>query len=53
VDNIPNDGSAPYHLNFPEKTITWMEVIVIRTSPVTKSAGFSEIAVFKKAPGEE
>jgi len=53
VDNMPNDGSAPYHLNFPEKTITWMEVIVIRTSPSTKSAGFSEIAVFKKAPGEQ
>jgi hypothetical protein len=53
VDNLPNDGSTPYHLNFPEKTITWMEVIVTRTSPTTKSSGFSEIAVFKKAPGEE
>lgn len=29
-----------------------MEVIITKVSPTTKSAGFSEIAVFKKATGE-
>ncbi|TSA37567.1 MAG: hypothetical protein D4R65_00460 [Verrucomicrobiaceae bacterium] len=52
VDQLPNDGITPFKMNFPEKTITWMEVIITRVSPTTRSAGFSEIAVFKKAPGE-
>ncbi len=52
VDQLPNDGTMPFKLNFPEKTVTWMEVIITKVSPTTKNAGFSEIAVFKKAPGE-
>jgi len=52
VDQLPNDGTVPFKLSFPEKTITWMEVVITKVSPSTKSAGFSEIAVFKKAPGE-
>lgn len=52
VDQLPDDGVTPFKLNFPEKTITWMEINITRVSPSTKSAGFSEIAVFKKAPGE-
>ena len=52
VGQLPNDGITPYRLNFPEKTITWMEFNITRVSTTTKSAGFSEIAVFKKAPGE-
>jgi hypothetical protein len=52
VDQLPNDGITPFKLNFPEKIITWMEVVVTKVSPTTRSAGFSEIAVFKKAPGE-
>jgi len=52
VDQLPNDGTMPFKLNFPEKTITWMEIIITKVSPTTKNAGFSEIAVFKKAPGE-
>lgn len=52
VDQLPNDAVTPFKLNFPEKTITWMEINITRVSPATKSAGFSEIAVFKKAPGE-
>lgn len=49
---LPNDGQTPFKLNFPEKTITWMEVIVTRVGQKSLTAGFSEIAVFKKAPGE-
>ena len=52
VDQLPNDGNTPFKLNFPEKIITWMEIVVTRVSSSTKSAGFSEVAVFKKAPGE-
>jgi hypothetical protein len=52
VDQLPNDGITPFKLNFPEKIITWMEVVVTKVSPTTRSAGFSEIAVFKNAPGE-
>ena len=52
ADQLPNDGVTPFKLNFPEKIITWMEVIITRVSPGTRSAGFAEIAVFKKAPGE-
>ena len=47
VTQLPNDGSAPFKLNFPEKIITWMEIIVTKVSPTTNSIGFSEIAVFK------
>ncbi|MCF7863705.1 MAG: hypothetical protein K9L89_02815 [Kiritimatiellales bacterium] len=50
VEELANDGSAPFQLNFPEKQITWMEVIITRTSPGTKNAGFSEIAVYKDLP---
>jgi uncharacterized protein len=49
---LPNDGLAPFKLNFPEKTITWLEVIVTRVGPRTRNVGFAEIAVFKKAPGD-
>ena len=52
ADQLPNDGTVPFKLNFPEKTITWMEINITRVSPGTKSAGFSEIAIFKKAPSE-
>ena len=52
VDQLPNDGITPFKMNFPEKTVTWMEVNITKVSPTTKNAGFSEIAVFKKAPGE-
>jgi hypothetical protein len=49
---LPNDGATPFKLNFPEKIVTWMEVIITRTGQKTVNAGFSEIAVFQKAPGE-
>ena len=50
VGELPNDGTAPFQLNFPEKSITWLEVIITRVSPRTRNAGFSEIAVFGKEP---
>lgn len=50
VDELPNDGQTPFRLDFPEKTITWMEVIVTRVGPRCRNAGFSEIAVFAKEP---
>ncbi|MFA6173540.1 MAG: beta-L-arabinofuranosidase domain-containing protein [Kiritimatiellales bacterium] len=52
VGELPNDGTTPFKLNFPEKIITWMEVIVTKTTPKTVNTGFSEIAVFKQAPEE-
>lgn len=50
VGELPNDGMSPAKANFPEKAVTWMEVIITRVGPKTKAAGFSEIAVFQKAP---
>jgi hypothetical protein len=52
VGELPNDGTTPFQLNFPEKIITWMEVIITRVGQKTMNAGFSEIAVFQKAPTE-
>ncbi|MFA6546790.1 MAG: beta-L-arabinofuranosidase domain-containing protein [Limisphaerales bacterium] len=49
---LPNDGTKPFQLNFPEKSVTWMEVIITKVGPKTKSAGFSEIAVFSKEPAQ-
>ncbi|OHE77991.1 MAG: hypothetical protein A2107_05125 [Verrucomicrobia bacterium GWF2_62_7] len=47
---LPNDGMEPLRLNFAEKTITWMEVMITRVGPKNRNVGFSEIAVFKKQP---
>lgn len=47
---LPNDGKTPCELNFPAKTITWMEITVAEVRPNTKNVGFSEIAVFQKEP---
>ena len=52
VGELPNDGTTPFKLNFPERIVTWMEVIITRTGQKTMNAGFSEIAVFQKAPTE-
>jgi hypothetical protein len=52
VGELPNDGMSPAKVNFPEKIITWMEIIINKVPPRTKNAGFSEIAVFKQAPGD-
>ncbi len=52
VGELPNDGITPFKLNFPERIVTWMEVIITRTGQKTMNAGFSEIAVFQKAPAE-
>ncbi len=51
AEGLQNDGLAPVQLNFPEKTVTWIEVIVTQTGPKSVNAGFSEIAVFKDLPG--
>ena len=52
VGELPNNGATPFQLNFPEKIVTWMEVIITRVGQKTMNAGFSEIAVFQKAPAE-
>ena len=52
VGELPNDGGAPFKLTFPEKRITWMEIVVTRVGPHNKNVGFAEIAVFEKEPGE-
>jgi len=52
VGELPNDGAAPFKLNFPEKVITWLEVTVTKVGPKTGNIGFSEIAVFKQAPAD-
>lgn len=50
VGELPEDGTSPFKLDFPEKNITWMEVIITKVGPKTRNAGFSEIAVFNKEP---
>lgn len=52
VGDLPNDGAAPFKLGFPEKTITWMEIVIAKVGARNKNAGFSEIAVFQKEPVE-
>jgi hypothetical protein len=52
IGELPNDGMTPFQLNFPEKIITWMEVIITRVGQKTMNAGFSEIAVFQQVPAE-
>jgi len=52
VGDLPNDGATPFKLSFPEKTITWMEIVITKVGPRNKNAGFSEIAVFRKEPAE-
>ena len=52
VGELPNDGATPFRLKFPSRTITWLEVTITRVSPQTRNVGFSEIAVFEKAPAE-
>lgn len=52
VGELPNDGALPLRLKFPSRTITWLEVVITRVSPQTRNVGFSEIAVFEKAPAE-
>lgn len=53
AEGFDNEGVTPVLLNFPEKTVTWIEVIVTKTGPNTRNAGFSEIAVFKDEPESE
>ncbi len=50
AEGFDNEGLTPVQLNFPEKTVNWIEVIVTQTGPKTVNAGFSEIAVFKDNP---
>ena len=52
IGELPNDGQSPFKLNFPPKTVTWLEIVVTAVGPRTKNAGFSEIAVFEKSPAE-
>ncbi|MBI5685888.1 MAG: glycoside hydrolase family 127 protein [Verrucomicrobia bacterium] len=46
VGEFPNDGATPFKLSFPEKAISWMEVVITKVGPRNKNAGFAEIAVF-------
>lgn len=50
VGELPNDGATPFKLTFPERTVTWMEIVVTQVGPRSKNAGYSEIAVFRKEP---
>jgi hypothetical protein len=50
VGELPNDGALPFKVNFPCKSITWMEVVITKVGPKTKNAGFAEIAVFQQDP---
>lgn len=50
IGELPNDATAPFRLNFPEKSVTWIEVIITQVGAKTRNAGFSEIAVFAKEP---
>ncbi|MFA6174816.1 MAG: beta-L-arabinofuranosidase domain-containing protein [Kiritimatiellales bacterium] len=50
VSELPNDGKTPFKLRFPEKTVTWMEVVITKVGSKTRNAGFPEIAVFKEMP---
>ena len=52
VGELPDDGTVPLRLNFPERTITWLEITVTKVGPKTGNIGFSEIAVFKQSPAE-
>ena len=44
---LPNDGITPYELNFPEKTVEWIEWKALALTPQSENAGLSEIAVFR------
>jgi hypothetical protein len=50
AEGFDKGGNTPLQLNFPEKTVSWIEVIVTQAGPKTVNAGFSEIAVFKDLP---
>ncbi|TSA30200.1 MAG: hypothetical protein D4R65_13570 [Verrucomicrobiaceae bacterium] len=43
VGELPNDGTTPFKLNFPEKIITWMEVIINKVGPNTENAGLEAV----------
>ena len=38
VGELPNNGATPFQLNFPEKIVTWMEVIITRVGQKTMNA---------------
>ncbi|MFA6564778.1 MAG: beta-L-arabinofuranosidase domain-containing protein [Verrucomicrobiia bacterium] len=52
VGELPNDGAVPFKLSFPEKTISWMEIVITKVGPRNKNAGFAEVAVFRRNPVE-
>jgi len=47
VGELPNDAKQAKEICFPEHTVEWIKLEVLKTSPSTKNIGLSEIAVFK------
>ncbi len=47
VGALPNDGSAPFELRFPPKTVTSLTFEVTAVRAGTENAGLAEIAVYR------
>jgi hypothetical protein len=48
VGALPNEGTVPANIEFPEKQITWVRFDITRTSPSTKKEGLAEMGVFDR-----
>jgi hypothetical protein len=47
VGELPDDANKGRQIDFPQQTITWMEVRITKTRTSDPGIGLSEIAVFK------
>ncbi|HEV3273018.1 MAG TPA: TIM-barrel domain-containing protein [Candidatus Methylacidiphilales bacterium] len=45
VGALPNDGSLPFEVTFPAKSIHWVKFTVTKVSSTTENIGLSEMAV--------
>ncbi len=48
ISELPNDAGRAKEITFPQKTLTWLALVVTGVSPSTRNAGLAEIAVFEK-----
>jgi hypothetical protein len=45
VGALPNDGSLPFKVTFPSKSVRWVKFTATQVSPKTENIGLSEMAV--------
>lgn len=48
VPSLPNDGSEPGVITFPNKTCTWLKFTVTQASQKTENIGLAELAVMNE-----